>query len=135
MDISEILNKANLSNGACRADVINLFLNTEGGLTEKEAQKKLGNKYDRTSIYRTFRKLIAHHVIHSVKVQGELKYILSKTSDKPIGNHHIHFLCTKCQKVLCVPTGNVLDLKAMEGFSIKDYTVTLSGICKKCNHA
>jgi Fe2+ or Zn2+ uptake regulation protein len=54
-------------------------------------------------------------------------------------NHEFHgnFICRNCGEIVDVPVNRNLlnDLNSMEGFSVEDVSLVISGTCEKCSKA
>lgn len=91
-------------------------------------EKKIGT-LSRTTVYNTL-KLFAEHNAAQMLTIDERRVCYDANKDP-----HVHFLCTKCGKVLDLFDENVPDIKLpkeIEGNIISKVEVYYKGICKEC---
>lgn len=96
----------------------------------ESCQKKIPSM-NKTTVYRELEKLVASGTVTSMlSGNRELVYELSKAD----ADHHHHFHCTKCEKLVCldVCTMNV-DKMLPKGFVATSHDLTIHGLCTKCN--
>jgi Fur family transcriptional regulator, ferric uptake regulator len=88
---------------------------------------------DPATIYRNLQALTEAGLLHSVRGVGKREmYELSRRA----GDHHAHLSCTNCGRVTCVeveaPAFNQSDSDS-KGWSVREVTVTLWGLCPDCD--
>ena len=118
-----------------RARVISFF--AEGGIFDALAlSEKLlldGLNLNKTTIYRELDFLQSRGIIQEITVGGSRKLY------ELVGHHH-HIVCSGCQKVACLPSGEVEEaLKKYEDlaanktdFIITHHHLTMNGLCQNC---
>lgn len=132
MDAYQIIKKAQISHGACRDGIVQILLQADKALSEAEIKTQLADRFDRTSFYRTFKKLTENGVIHRVVVdKGLTKYALTIAPNKT--EQHAHFYCTTCSKVVCVDYKIPNIQNHLFGHQIESVDIILKGTCVDCN--
>ena len=84
--------------------LLNEFLDTENALSTVELIKRLGNRINKTTIYRVLGKLEEDGVLHSFLGFDGVKWFAkckgcSKTTHSDV---HPHFQCVSCGKSECL---------------------------------
>lgn len=78
------------------------------------------------TVYRNLRQLVEMGDVVEIQC-GEYSRF-----DGDISNHH-HMYCSSCKRLYDVPKNRVnLSVDYIDGFSIKDCTLIINGICKDC---
>jgi len=62
----------------------------------------------------------------------ELTIIEGKINFDPRTDPHFHFLCEECNQIKDVSAGPSLNMKRIEGHTIKSHQVYFYGICSEC---
>ena len=112
-----------------REQIIEIF-KTGGLLTANEVCERLP-KIDRATIYRNLDLLSKNGVLRKINIkEGVLSYELNKE-----GDHHQHFICTNCEKVIPIDVDvNLVNKKKFKQFKMDTLEVNFKGTCDKCNH-
>jgi Fur family ferric uptake transcriptional regulator len=129
-NIQNILRNNKLSVTEGRKKILQLFLNTEGALAHSDIEMGAGENFDRVTIYRTLHSFVEKGIIHVIpSADNSIKYALCKDecSEGHHHDHHVHLVCSVCQKTLC------LDEVVVPGYYIENIEVVANGICKQCN--
>jgi Fur family ferric uptake transcriptional regulator len=117
-----------------RKEVLGVFNNHSEAISIHVIEDELSS-FNRITLYRTIKTFIEKGIIHEIVLPGhETKYARCKdkcTTDEH--NHeHIHFSCTKCEKVICVDIAEVPKIK-VPGFTINQLEIQAKGICENCS--
>ncbi|MCF8404820.1 MAG: transcriptional repressor [Bacteroidales bacterium] len=129
MDATVILRKHKLSKTTGRIEVLKLFIESDQALSEREIHSRIEYSFDRASIYRTLKTFSENGILHPVYGKNEMtKYILQQTPEE-----HLHFKCSECEKVMCLPEIKFNDIHLPEGFIKKEANYLVIGICDNCN--
>lgn len=88
-----------------------------------EIHKKLKEKIDLASIYRTLNLFVSMEIIFKENFQGKDLYYLAK-------KQHHHIICRKCGHAECIPCHHLF--KKIKNFTNISHSLIISGICKKC---
>lgn len=133
--IKDILKKNKLSVTASREKILNLFFEQTGALAHGDIEKKAGEKFDRVTIYRTLQAFVEKGIIHTIPTaDNSVLYALCK-DDCQEGHHHdhhVHFVCTRCNNTYCLDDVVTPAIKLPKGYSAEQIDVVVEGICKNC---
>jgi Fur family ferric uptake transcriptional regulator len=132
MRAQDILHKHNLIRTSCRQSIIDTIVNSGYAISEDEIKHKAEGTYDRTTFYRSFKTLIENNIIHKIVVDNQLvKYAI--TENNPVIQKHIHFYCSQCGIVECLPDAEVNTPKLPNGYKLVQTELIVKGFCDKCN--
>ncbi len=133
--IEDILKTNGLSITEGRKTILQLFINSKGGLAHADIEKQTGELYDRATVYRTLQTFTDKGLIHLIPTtDNSICYALCK-EDCVAGHHHdnhVHFICTKCQKAICLDDVTVPDVKLPKGFEPAQSQMIVKGLCSNC---
>jgi Fur family transcriptional regulator, ferric uptake regulator len=133
--VEEILKKNHLSVTGSRQKIMQLFLNSDGALAHADIEKKTGESFDRVTVYRTLQSFVEKGIIHLIPTRdNSIKYALCK-EDCEAGHHHdnhVHFICDKCNKTICLDDVTVPQVKLPKGFTPQHAEMVVNGICEEC---
>lgn len=132
----QILKENHLSITTGRKMILNLFLQSEHALIHGDIEKQCTGVIDRMGIYRTLQSFLKKNIIHSIPTADDtIKYALSKADLRKENNsiNHVHFICSKCNKTLCLDTANMPQIKLPDGFKMKNCEILMKGVCGDCN--
>jgi Fur family transcriptional regulator, ferric uptake regulator len=133
MKAVDVLYRHNLKRTSCREGIIELILSSGQALSENEIREKLAANYDRTTFYRSFKKLEESKILHKIVIDNTMvKYAL----DNSITNkkEHAHFYCNDCHTVKCLETVPVQEIKLPEGYIESETEVLIKGVCPFCKN-
>ena len=92
---------------------------------------------DKITIYRTVKTFEEKGLIHDIKDGNEVtKYALCE-EDCTVGAHydlHLHFYCTSCKQLLCLPKENMPIVKLPTNFQLQEVSFVARGICDNCSN-
>jgi Fur family ferric uptake transcriptional regulator len=132
-----ILKKNQLSITGSRKKILELFLNNEGALAHADIERKASGQFDRVTVYRTLQVFVEKGIIHSIPTaDNSIRYALCK-EDCAEGQHHdnhVHFICTSCEKTMCMEDLTVPQVTLPKGFSPHHYQMIVTGTCKDCRN-
>lgn len=90
---------------------------------------------DKTTLYRTVTTFEEKGLIHDIKVGNEAtKYALC-AENCTVGVHydkHLHFYCTICKQLMCLPKENMPEVKLPASFQLQEVSFVARGICDTC---
>ena len=118
-----------------RTDILQLFLNRKGALAHADIEKKLGDRYDRVTIYRTLQVFVDKGLIHAIPTKdNSIRYALCKDecASGHHHDHHIHFVCKSCDNTYCLDEVVTPSVKLPKGYTINQVEMVVSGICQAC---
>jgi len=133
--IAGLLKRNNLSITDSRKKILHLFLEQTGALAHGDIEKRAGEKFDRVTVYRTLQTFVDKGIIHTIPTaDNSIRYALCK--DECAGghhhDHHIHFVCHKCNNTYCLDDVVTPKIKLPKGYSAEHVEVVVDGICKNC---
>lgn len=131
----EILKKNQLSVTAGREKILELFINSSGALAHADIEKNIQAGFDRVTVYRTLQTFVEKGIIHHIPTtDNSIKYALCKDNCEAGHHHdnHVHFICDKCKKTVCLDEVTVPTVQLPQGFEPKHAEMVVTGICKDC---
>jgi len=134
--INDILKRNQLSVTGSRKNILQLFLNQPGALSHGDIEKKVGELFDRVTIYRTLQTFLDKGIIHNIPTADNfIQYALCRDncSAGHHHDHHVHFVCTICGNTTCLDDVSVPLVKLPKGFSTSKTEMVVSGTCKECH--
>ncbi|MEP7103135.1 MAG: transcriptional repressor [Candidatus Dojkabacteria bacterium] len=117
-----------MKNSKKRDRILKLFSN--GFLLTASQVCGLIPDIDRATIYRNLSLFVEQGILREVNVKkGVMSYELSK-----IGDHHQHFICNNCEKVVHVEVDDkFLKQVIPNGASLENFELNLKGKCEDCH--
>ena len=137
MSSSYSLSDFDLRPTPCRLDVLSTFQGFDYALSQGDIEQKLSDKYDRVTIYRTFKTFLTKGLLHKVlDDNGGVKYALCKElchqGDHQHQHDHVHFKCNQCGQTTCLETVNIQSIVLPAGFSKQESNLLIQGTCSMC---
>lgn len=103
-------------------------------LTHGDIEKKVGDKYDRVTIYRTLQTFEEKGIIHAIPTaDNSILYALCKDCED--GHHHddhVHFICRVCERTICLDDVVSPKMELPQGYTAENVQVLIEGVCKDC---
>lgn len=134
-ELLDILKKNQLSVTDSRKKILELFLKSPGALAHADIEKSTGENFDRVTVYRTLQTFTEKGIIHNIPTtDNSILYALCK-HDCEAGHHHdnhVHFICTQCNKTICLDDVTVPEVKLPKGFTPALAQMVVQGICDDC---
>ncbi len=131
--VHELLKSKNLNVTEIRRRVIVSLLQPGKALTHKEIEESLERDLgpvDRVTLYRTIRVLLEKGIIHQIPIDAQqVKYKLADGQKK---SDHPHFLCSSCDRLVCMPQLNIKQEMLPFGFTIQSVSLVIEGVCPNC---
>lgn len=132
--LKSILKSHHLRITDCRLDVIQLFLNEKGALSQGDLETRF-KQYDRVTLYRTLHSFLDSGILHKIPNEnGTATYGLCHhtcTPDQHVHNH-IHFKCNTCGQIECLDDKAVPAVVLPAGYVIEGVNLIVDGICADC---
>jgi Fur family transcriptional regulator, ferric uptake regulator len=135
MQSVDILKKNRLSITDSRKKILSLFLDTNGALAHADIEKNTFASFDRVTVYRTLQTFVESGIIHLIPTtDNSIKYALCKEGCAAGHHHdnHVHFICTACNKTICLEDVLVPAVKLPKGFLPKQAQMIVNGLCNDC---
>lgn len=133
--VANVLRRNNLSVTDSRKKIVQLFLEQTGALAHGDIERKAGEKFDRVTIYRTLQTFVDKGIIHTIPTaDNSIRYALCKDecSEGHHHDHHIHFVCNKCQNTYCLDDVVTPEIRLPKGYLAGHVEVVVEGVCKNC---
>jgi Fur family ferric uptake transcriptional regulator len=131
-----LLKRNNLSITDSRKKILQLFVGQGGALAHGDIEKKTGEKFDRVTVYRTLQTFVEKGIIHTIPTaDNSVLYALCKDecTEGHHHDHHIHFVCTQCQKTYCLDDVVTPEIRLPKGYTAGQVEVVVNGVCKECS--
>jgi Fur family ferric uptake transcriptional regulator len=134
--LTQLLTKNGLKPTAAREAILQLLTDAGRPLSHGDIvkQRKGTGALDRVTVYRTLETLQEAGLLHRIQgTDGTWRFCRHKyeSSDKCAGNH-IHFLCSKCGQMSCLPEQPLPWVLAPAGASIHSKQLVVHGHCAAC---
>jgi Fur family ferric uptake transcriptional regulator len=91
---------------------------------------------DRTTLYRTLKTFEEKGLIHNINDGLEsTKYAICEADCKDGVHHdmHLHFYCTKCKELFCLPKTQIPQIVLPAKFQLQEFSLVARGICNNCS--
>lgn len=134
-DPLNILKKNGLSITEGRKKILDLFLETEGALAHADIEKQTEQAFDRVTVYRTLQTFVDKGIIHQIPTtDNSVLYALCRHNCEQGHHHdnHVHFICTACDKTICLDDVTVPEVRLPKGFKPTQSAMVVTGICSDC---
>lgn len=134
-ELENILITKQITPTPMRVMVLEYILKQKTAISLNDLEKEFQHS-DRTTLYRTVKTFEEKGLIHDIKDGNEAtKYALCE-EDCTAGVHydlHLHFYCTRCKELMCLPKENMPEVKLPERFQLQEVSFVARGICDNCN--
>lgn len=133
-DLKHILKSHNLRITDCRLDVMGLFLDQKGALSQGDLENRF-DQYDRVTLYRTLNSFLDSGILHRIPNEnGTATYGLCHDTCTPESHdhNHIHFKCNTCGQIECIDDKTVPKVTVPSGYQIEHVNLIVDGICAAC---
>jgi Fur family ferric uptake transcriptional regulator len=134
----DILKKNGLSITESRTKILKLFLDHEGAMAHADIEKATASAFDRVTVYRTLQTFVEKGIIHQIPTtDNTVLYALCRHNCVEGHHHdnHVHFICSLCNKTICLDDVDVPAVKLPRGFKSLHAAMIISGICKPCRQS
>ncbi len=101
-------------------------------MSQDAIEQKIEIEIDRATIYRILNQFCEDGTVHKIVADdGKQYFALCKRCDQQIlPNNHLHFRCTNCQTIECLPT--VANFSIPESYKVERQNCVLIGTCQDC---
>lgn len=134
-EVLQILKRNSLSVTEGRKKILELFIASEGALAHADIEKQTSNNFDRVTVYRTLQTFVEKGIIHQIPtIDNSVLYALCRQNCEQGHHHdnHVHFICSNCDKTICLDDVTVPQVKLPEGFTPLQAAMVVTGICIDC---
>ena len=131
----DILKQSGLSITESRKKILDLFLETDGALAHADIEKSTSSAFDRVTVYRTLQTFVEKGIIHQIPTtDNSVLYALCRQKCEQGHHHddHVHFICSNCDKTICLDEVNVPEVKLPKNFTKQQSAMVVTGICEDC---
>lgn len=90
---------------------------------------------DKTSIFRVLELFVAKDLVHVIDDGSRsFKYELCHSApDHEHDDEHVHFVCERCHRVVCLPETAVPPVPLPDGFRPHSVNYVIKGVCPDCS--
>lgn len=137
MMIEQTLRRHNLRVTDTRLKLLEVFLNTDKGLSSEEIRNQLTDGLDRVTVYRTLKVFEEKGLIHSIPSEevGAMYALCPEACSVEDHIHnHPHFTCKVCGKTTCLENYDVSVPRISGDYLIEKSDLLLKGVCPKCRN-
>ena len=134
-ELLDILKKNQLSVTEGRKKILDLFIKSPGALAHADIEKSTDIGFDRVTVYRTLQTFVDKGIIHNIPTtDNSILYALCKDNCEQGHHHdnHVHFICTECNKTICLDDVTVPEVKLPQGFKPGKAQMVVNGVCSDC---
>ncbi|GLB49125.1 Fur family transcriptional regulator [Neptunitalea lumnitzerae] len=120
-------------NTKAQEEVLKLMELSKHTLTVDEICELVPLKVNKTTVYRMLERFVAAGKVHFITdIDGKAHYALCNSCKEHHTLHnHIHFQCTECNHVECLPTK--VEIPVLPGYQMDETQFLIVGVCKECN--
>jgi Fur family transcriptional regulator, ferric uptake regulator len=134
-NVFNILKKQGLSITESRKKILDIFLQNDGALAHADIEKNASTQFDRVTIYRTLQTFVEKGIVHQIPTtDNSVYYALCKHECDGDHQHdnHVHFICNKCEKTICLDDVTVPQVKLPNNFTKSTAAMIVYGHCENC---
>jgi Fur family ferric uptake transcriptional regulator len=131
----QILKKHGLRRTIAREAILQLLTRARRPLSHQDILKhrKMLGSLDRVTVYRTLETLLEAGLLHRIQgTDGVWRFCRHESAEK-CGGNHIHFLCSACNQMSCLPEQPLPWISAPEGATIHSKQLVVYGYCAACD--
>ena len=112
--------------------ILQFFQQNEQAMSHDMIEEALQGSMDRVTIYRILKSFEEDGLIHKIMGEnGKSFYALCNGCKSSHAHNHLHFQCTKCEKVECIHHEVIVPIPV--GYQLKNLQLTATGICAQCS--
>jgi|WetSurMetagenome_2_1015567.scaffolds.fasta_scaffold10790_4 Fur family transcriptional regulator, ferric uptake regulator len=133
---TQLLKKNGLRRTAAREFILKLLADAQRPLSHHDILEKGKGKtgFDRVTVYRTLETLQNKGLLHRIQgMDGTWRYCRHRSeSPGECAGNHIHFVCSKCDRMFCLPEQPLPWISAPPGAIIHSKQLVVHGYCAAC---
>jgi Fur family ferric uptake transcriptional regulator len=130
----KLLKQHGLSSTAMRLEVLGILLSYDKPVSTRDLEMELSKPFDRVTLYRTLRVFAERKLVHRIQVSENcVAYRAPYGLEEGKSSEHLHFHCTHCDQVFCMPQIPIQDVSLPAGFQKSKSQLVVDGLCIKCN--
>jgi len=134
-ELENMLIAKQISPTAMRLLVLEFLLKQKAAISLSDLEKEF-ERSDRTTLYRTLKTFEEKGLIHDINDGTQsIKYAICKADCKDGVHHdmHLHFYCTKCKELFCLPKAEIPEIILPDKFQLEEVSLVVRGICNNCS--
>ncbi|MDH8702579.1 Fur family ferric uptake transcriptional regulator [Dysgonomonadaceae bacterium PH5-43] len=133
-ELEKILKERGVRSTAIRLLVLKAMLEFKYAFSLSDLEDKLIT-VDKSTLFRTITLFHKKLLIHSIDDgSGSVKYsVCGPKCLCDIGDLHLHFHCTKCNKTFCLESISVPEIRLPDNFQLESVNFVLKGYCDDCS--
>ena len=135
MDVAVTIREKGLKATPVRTKVLQELSDTHEALSQNELEATF-HKVDRITLYRALKDFEELGIVHKIiGPDGVTRFAVCR-HDCPDTVHteeHVHFNCTRCQKIFCLEHTHTPVIKLPAGFTVTGINMLVHGVCKNCS--
>ncbi|AYQ33171.1 Fur family transcriptional regulator [Runella sp. SP2] len=124
--VNSLLKERGLRITPTRKQVLEYFLEATCALSFQDLERKLSDKYDRVTIYRTLLCFLEVGIIQRIAIENGQRFLLRKN------NINSHFTCEQCGNISGIETP-LPPLPLPQGFVENTFILSIIGTCPNCS--
>lgn len=120
-------------NTPSKTEIFRIINDAETALSHADIQQKVGDLFNRVTIYRVLERLEAEGKVHKiVNVDGVINFAKCKGCSDIHHHNHLHFNCENCKSVTCMEN-IVPEITLPKNYAVNQYNFVVSGLCADCS--
>jgi Fur family ferric uptake transcriptional regulator len=117
-----------------RTSVLDAIQQSDTALTTHELETQLG-KIDRITLYRVLKDFCETGLLHKITgADGAARFAIchNECSQEAHSDDHVHFTCSRCQRMYCLAHTHAPSIKLPPGFNMNTVQILVEGTCNQC---
>jgi Fur family ferric uptake transcriptional regulator len=130
----QILKARGLRRTAARERILQLLTRAGRPLSHQDVLRHFKGRgsLDRVTVYRTLETLLEAGLLHRIQgMDGAWRFCRHESAAK-CGGNHIHFLCSACDQMSCLPEQPLPWISSPDGAIIQSKQLVVHGLCAAC---
>lgn len=112
--------------------VLEVLTTTRKAMSRDAIQQRIGSDINRATVYRVLNRFCEDGIVHRVVADDGKQYfaVCVNCEDEALAGDHVHFRCTKCETIECMPIPVNFSLPV--GYQSEAVNCVISGVCVAC---
>lgn len=130
-----LLESQGLRRTAARETILELLTAAGRPLSHLDILKRCegAGSIDRVTVYRTLETLQGAGLLHRIQgMDGAWRFCRHKYAGGKCAGNHIHFLCSNCDRMSCLPEQPLPWVSPPAGATIQSKQLVVHGLCAAC---
>jgi Fur family ferric uptake transcriptional regulator len=120
-----------------RLKILAFLQNSNKAISQPDLEKEFVKSADRVTLYRILSAFEQKGIIHKIiDLGGVARYAVCNhdvCSENHHHDNHVHFSCSSCGDVLCIESIPIPKIELPKDLIQNKITLSIEGICRKCN--